>query len=201
MIKKIKILTLLIIIFPKTIFALSVEDLMFKSAITLEHQTSYIEKNNFKRKSFENDLKNFNNITLGLHLRPIKYLGFNANFSKFISKSTDFKGQIANKKSSSKVEMLDISTLFFIPIVGDGFIDLFLEAGISDINNSLKIHKISDFNNFKSHETVFLYGGGLQFDPYIFDLALRVSYQERQSNLSILKSNIRTFRAGIVKYF
>ncbi len=80
-------------------------------------------------------------------------------------------------------------------------VELFLEAGVSDINNNLKIHRLSESENFKSHETVFLYGGGLQIDPYILDIAFRASYQERISRLNILKSNVKTFRVGIVKYF
>jgi hypothetical protein len=199
--KKIKIFLLLILFLPKTVLALSIGDLMFKSAITLEHQTSYIKKNNFKRKNFESDLKNFDNIVVGLHLRPIKYIGFNVNFSKFIAKSSDFTDQNPLKKSSSEVMVVDFSGLFFIPIIGDGFVELFLEAGISDINNNLKIHKTLDSDNFKSHETAFLYGAGLQIDPYILDIAFRVSYQERKSRLNILNSNIRTFRVGVVKYF
>jgi hypothetical protein len=197
---KIKIF-LLILLFPKVAFALSFSDLMFKSAITLEYQTSYIEKKKFKRKNFEDDLKNFDNIVLGLHIRPIKYLGFNANFSRFNSKSTDFVNQDPSQKSSTKITMIDISTLFFVPLIGDGLLDLFLEAGISDINNNLKIKNISNIQNYKSHESVFLYGTGLQIDPYLLDLAFRLSYQERRSNLSILKSKIKTFRVGIVKYF
>ncbi|MDA7705388.1 hypothetical protein N8772_02800 [Rickettsiales bacterium] len=201
MMKKIKIFLFFILLFPKISFALSVSDLMFKSAITLEHQTSHIEKKNFKRHNLENDLKNFENIALGLHIRPIKYLGFNANFSRFSAKSTDFTDQNPSIKSSSKITMIDASALIFIPLVGDGLLDLFLEAGISDINNNLKIQKISDNEFFKSHETAFLYGAGLQIDPYILDIAFRASYQERRANLSILKSNIKTFRVGIVKYF
>ena len=47
----------------------------------------------------------------------------------------------------------------------------------------------------------FNYSRPLQIDPYLLDLAFRLSYQERRSNLSILKSKIKTFRVGIVKYF
>lgn len=174
---------------------------MFKPALTLEHQTSYIEKNDFKRNNFEDDLKNFDNVVFGLHLRPSKYFGFNANFSKFAAKSRDFINQDPAKKSSSKLTIYDLSTLFFVPLIGDGLVELFLEAGVSDINNNLKIHRLSESENFKSHETVFLYGGGLQIDPYILDIAFRASYQERISRLNILKSNVKTFRVGIVKYF
>ncbi len=81
--KKIKIF-FLILIFPQIAFASLIGNLMFKPALTLEHQTSYIEKNDFKRNNFEDDLKNFDNVVFGLHLRPSKYFGFNANFSKFV---------------------------------------------------------------------------------------------------------------------
>jgi hypothetical protein len=198
--KKIKIF-FLILIFPQIAFASLIGNLMFKPALTLEHQTSYIEKNDFKRNNFEDDLKNFDNVVFGLHLRPSKYFGFNANFSKFAAKSRDFINQDPAKKSSSKLTIYDLSTLFFVPLIGDGLVELFLEAGVSDINNNLKIHRLSESENFKSHETVFLYGGGLQIDPYILDIAFRASYQERISRLNILKSNVKTFRVGIVKYF
>ena len=198
--KKIKIF-FLILIFPQIAFASLIGNLMFKHALTLEHQTSYIEKNDFKRNNFEDDLKNFDNVVFGLHLRPSKYFGFNANFSKFAAKSRDFINQDPAKKSSSKLTIYDLSTLFFVPLIGDGLVELFLEAGVSDINNNLKIHRLSESENFKSHETVFLYGGGLQIDPYILDIAFRASYQERISRLNILKSNVKTFRVGIVKYF
>jgi len=198
--KKIKIF-FLILIFPQIAFASLIGNLMFKPALTLEHQTSYIEKNDFKRNNFEDDLKNFDNVVFGLHLRPSKYFGFNANFSKFAAKSRDFINQDPAKKSSSKLTIYDLSTLFFVPLIGDGLVELFLEAGVSDINNNLKIHRLSESENFKSHETVFLYVGGLQIDPYILDIAFRASYQERISRLNILKSNVKTFRVGIVKYF
>ena len=198
--KKIKIF-FLILIFPQIAFASLIGNLMFKPALTLEHQTSYIEKNDFKRNNFEDDLKNFDNVVFGLHLRPSKYFGFNANFSKLAAKSRDFINQDPAKKSSSKLTIYDLSTLFFVPLIGDGLVELFLEAGVSDINNNLKIHRLSESENFKSHETVFLYGGGLQIDPYILDIAFRASYQERISRLNILKSNVKTFRVGIVKYF
>ena len=198
--KKIKIF-FLILIFPQIAFASLIGNLMFKPALTLEHQTSYIEKNDFKRNNFEDDLKNFDNVVFGLHLRPSKYFGFNANFSKFAAKSRDFINQDPAKKSSSKLTIYDLYTLFFVHLIGDGLVELFLEAGVSDINNNLKIHRLSESENFKSHETVFLYGGGLQIDPYILDIAFRASYQERISRLNILKSNVKTFRVGIVKYF
>jgi hypothetical protein len=199
--KKIKIFLFLILLLPKFSFALSFSDLMFKSSITLEHQTSYIEKNNFKRENIENDLKKLDNLVLGLHIRPLKYLGLNANISRFNAKSTDFNNQNPEVKSSARTTIIDASAQLFIPIFGDGLLDLYLEAGISDINNNLKIQEISDVKNYKSHESAFLYGAGLQIDPYLLDIAFRASYQERKSRLNILKSNIRTFRIGIVKYF
>lgn len=198
--KKIKIF-LLILIFPNFCFASFIGDLMFKPAITLEYQTSYIDKKNFKRQNIEENLKNFDNMVLGFHLRPSKYIGFNANISKFTMESTDFENQNPEDKSSIKTSIADLSALFFVPVIGDGLVDLFLEAGISDVNYDLKIQEISDLNNIKSHETVFLYGAGMQFDPYLLDAAFRISYQERRTKLSILRSNIKTFRTGIVKYF
>jgi hypothetical protein len=208
-IQKIKIFFLIAIIIPNLSLAsignLSINDLMFKSAITLEHQTSDFSENrnsnNFKRTNFEKNLKNFDNVTIGLHLRPIKYLGFNANFTKFTMKSENIAGHNLQSKSSAKINMVDFSALFYISILGDGLLDLFLEAGISDINNNSKLNFTTGFEDYKNHETAILYGIGLQFDPYILDLAIRASFQERKTTLYIIDSNIRTFRLGIVKYF
>ncbi len=176
---------------------------MFKPAITFEYQGMDIDgsssNDHFEDRHFEQQLKNFDNLAVGLNFRVHRYLGFNLNWSQNTFKNEGLNGFLIRNKASLKIENINATSLWYFPIVGDNWLEGFVEIGVSDINSQLKFSEINGTVNTKqSHETALLYGGGIQFAPYDFDIAFRLSFQRYESNLGLVDAKINTFRGGVI---
>lgn len=184
------------------------ESFIFKPAITLEYQfpkiTSGKDNGDFKNESAWDQIKGINNIVLGFNFRIHKYLGINANWSQFDMENSAIDGYSVASKANLKTTNYNISSLLYLPIIGDNLLEGFVEIGASDMGNKLKLNT-TDGNAIidKSHETALLYGIGIQFAPYDLDTVFRLSVQKYNSNYLSSKfgSDLYTYRAGIVQYF
>ena len=176
---------------------------MLKPAITAEYQGMDIDangqNNHFEHRLFEQQLKNFDNIVVGLNFRVHKYLGFNLNWSKNTLKNDGLNGFSIINKASLNAENINATSLLYFPIVGDHWLEGFGEIGVSDVNSTLKFTEVGGTPTaHKSHETTLLYGAGIQFMPYDFDIAFRFGFQKYQTNLGLANARITTFRGGVV---
>ncbi len=186
-----------------TNFSDILDGFMLKPAITAEYQGMDVngrgQNNHFEHRLFEHQLKNFDNIALGLNFRVHKYLGFNLNWAKNILKNDGLNGFSISNKASLNIQNINITSLLYFPIIGDNWLDGFVEIGVSDVNSQIKFTQTSGAQTAeKSHETALLYGAGIQFMPYDLDIAFRFGFQKYQTNLGLANARITTFRGGVV---
>ena len=180
---------------------------LLKTAATLEYQLPNIVSNDgnsqFKNETIWNQIKSFNNIVVGTHFRAHKYLGFNVNWSKFIMESGDVNGAGAlSAKAHLAIQNINLSSLWYLPLIGDHLLEGFVELGVSDVQSRLKYASDTQgFVNIKDHDTVPIYGLGLQFAPYDSETVFRISIQKYNTKLSPLNATITSWRAGVIKYF
>jgi hypothetical protein len=179
---------------------------MLRSAITAEYQGMDIngggQNDDFENRLFEQQLKNFDNIAIGLNFRVHKYLGFNLNWSKNTLKNNGLSGFSIINKASLNVENLNVTSLLYFPIIGDHWLEGFAEIGVSDVNSKMKFTETSGaVTAQKSHETALLYGAGIQFMPYDLDIAFRLGFQKYQTELGLANARITTFRGGVIVPF
>lgn len=193
---------LIITIFSKNSSAALTDGLIFKPALTLEYQVPKLDSNNnaqFKNRLIEQQLKNFDNLVLGLNLRLYKYWGLNANWSKFTLENK----LMVNYQSPTilNLKMGNFSSVFYFPVINDGLIETFAEIGIADINSKLNFTNNSTDNNIKNHEITPFYGAGIAINPYDLDLIFRIGIQFYNTKLGNLQNNLIIWRFGVVKYF
>jgi hypothetical protein len=198
-------IAVIIFLFSQNCRASILDGFMFKPALTFEYQYSDImgknQNDEFKNKLVEHQLKNFSNLVPGLNFRLHKYWSINTNWSQFVHKNENLDGYNITNKASLKIENYNISSMFHVPLIGDHLLEGFVEIGASDINSNLKFTTASGQNDFKSHETAFLYGAGFSFAPYDANTVFRVSFQTYDTKLPSINANISTYRIGFMKYF
>jgi hypothetical protein len=180
---------------------------LLKSAITLDVQFPHIAGNS-QNSQFKNDgvwsqIKGFENIAVGAHLRVHKYLGFNLNWAHFTQTSSSLEDITdLNKKANLSLQTINLSSLIFVPLIGDNLLEGFIELGVSNVQSKLKYSSSSTgFVSLTGHETVPLYGVGIQFAPYERDTVFRLSVQKYNTKLAPLNSDLVIWRAGVVQYF
>lgn len=181
------------------------DGLIFKPAFTVEYQGMGIDgsgqNGRFKSRSFGNQLKNFNNIALGMNFRVHQYLGFNINWAKNDLDNSGLSGYDLDKKAHLSIKNTNISSLVYFPIIGDSWLEGFGEVGVSNVNSNLKFLQVDGtLINQSKHENVLLYGAGIQFMPYDMDVAFRLGFQKYNTNLW-LNTKMTTFRGGVVVPF
>ena len=179
---------------------------MLKSAFTVEYQglgvKGYGQNDQFKRDSIGHQIKNFDDIALGLNFRVHKYLGFNLNWAKSGAQNNGLNGFEISKKASLNLENINATSVLYFPIVGDNWLEGFAEIGVSDVNSQIKFAQTSGESvKEQYHETALLYGAGIQFMPYSSDIAFRFGFQKYQTHLGLVGAKILAFRGGIVVPF
>jgi hypothetical protein len=179
---------------------------LLRTSLSAELQASQIKakalNGKFESKPFEDQIKNLDNVALGLNFRVHKYLGFNANLSKFSAQSNFQDGVLLQNKSDFSFQNANLSALVYIPLIGDNLVDMFIEGGVSDVNFELKYKDaLNDVYVFKDHETALFYGGGIEISPYNWQMAFRLSAQRYITKLDPIKGDVVTWRGGFIKYF
>jgi hypothetical protein len=176
---------------------------VFKPAISIEYQGMDIDggsqNSHFENRHFEQQLKNLDNIALGLNFRVHKYLGFNLNWSQNTLKNENLNGFLIANKASLNIQNINATTLLYLPILKDNWLEGFAEIGVADVNSALKFTEVGGaLTEHTSHETALLYGGGIQFMPYDLDIAFRLGFQRYETNLGLVNAKINTFRGGVI---
>jgi len=156
----------------------------------------------FKTNVFEKQVKELENIALGMHFRTHRFLGFNFNWAQ-----TDLtNGAVQNASLSQiahfKMDQYNASALFFAPVVENMF-DLFAELGVSDMHSRLSyVQPGGSVFDRRDHETMGIYGIGFQFSPIDGSSdAFRFTFQEYTGKLSLLNARYSTVRIGYLKSF
>ena len=192
--------------FPQNSQANILEGFIFKPAFTLELQRPEImaddQDDQFRNGIFEKQLANAENVVFGLNLRLHKYFGINGNWSKFTMKNDNGLTSFAiDNKAELEINNFNLSSLFYFPLIGDGLLEAFAEFGVSDINSNLEFSTSSTPQSHKSHQSAFLYGGGIQFAPYESSLAFRATVLKHNADIPLINASLITYRIGLVKYF
>ena len=204
--KIVRFLVILSFILPsQTVKADILESFIFEPAFTIEFQVPEImasgQNDKFENKLPEQQLGDVENIVLGLNLRLHRYFGLNGNWTKFTMKNETLEGYSLDNKANLEITSYNMSSLFYLPLIGDSLLEGFLEVGVSDINSNLKFSANGTATSNKSHETAFLYGGGIQFAPYDSSFAFRISVLKQNSDIPIVNGSIINYRVGMIKYF
>lgn len=193
---------LITMILSKNSAAALTDGLIFKPALTLEYQVPKLDSNNngqFKNRLIEQQLKNFDNLVLGLNFRLHKYWGLNANLSKFTLENESATNY--QSAPSLNLKMSNLSSVFYFPVINDGLLEAFAEIGASDLNSKLSFTNNSVNHIIKNHEIAPFCGAGVAINPYDLDLTFRLGAQFYNTKLGNLQNNLIIWRFGIVKYF
>lgn len=146
-------------------------------------------------------VRDIENIALGMNLRIHRYLGFNANWAQTELDNTSLQNiGTLSREANFRLDQYNFSALFYAPIVENLF-ELFAEGGISDMSSRLNYASSSgNFSDRKSHETMGIYGIGFQILPSETS-AIRFSVQKYSGKLALLNSHYETIRIGYLKAF
>lgn len=194
-----------LISFPS--FAKISDGFFLKSFATLEYSAPEISgggvNTNFKSEDIFDQLKDLNNLALGMHFRIHKFVGLNANVQKTEMENSSVPAAIdLSKKAEFNAQHFNFSALFYAPIIEDMF-ELFAEIGVADFNSKLTYTTSGGtFFQQKAHETKGIYGIGFQVNvSEESDDAIRFSYQKYAGKLALLDANYATVRLGYIKSF
>jgi opacity protein-like surface antigen len=168
------------------------------SAPRLSHNN---KENDFRTNNFGKQLRNVENIALGVNLRVHKFFGANANWAQTELKGDNMPGSAPTEQSRFALDQYNFSGLAYLPVIEDKF-DIFAELGTSlmfsklnytDPNQNL-IHR-------HSSRAVMFYGAGFQFTPFAESKnTIRVSYQKYSGHL-LTGNEYSTIRAGYLVAF
>jgi hypothetical protein len=161
-----------------------------------------VNSDSFKTNAFETQLKNFENIAIGLHFRVHKNLGFNINWVQTELDSGSLQGTALSQKASYKLGHYNFSALFFAPKMD--LIEFFAELGASDMNSKLTyVDATGNAVDRRTHKTSVLYGAGFQITPFNNSKdAIRFSFQKYAGGMpSLHESDLTTVRVGYLMYF
>lgn len=179
---------------------------IFQPAMTVELQginTSGSGRNDkFTYAPIKEQIKNFDDIALGLNFRVHQYLGFNINWAKAGLQNNGLNGYNVNNKANLNIENFNASSLIYFPIIGDHWLEGFAEIGIADVHTRVRFTTTDggDYNT-KSRQNVLLYGGGIQLAPYDSGIAFRFGIQQYQTRMGTLDLKMTTYRGGVVLPF
>ncbi|HLD76886.1 MAG TPA: hypothetical protein VI861_02005 [Rickettsiales bacterium] len=184
-----------------------VDGFFLQPSLTVEYSAPHMSdggvNGSFKTNIFEKQLKNFENIAVGVHFRVHKYVGINANWAQTDLDNGALQNYSVALKPRFKMDQFNVSALFFAPIVEDSLFELFAETGVSDMNSKLVFFESSGTYNYqKTHETHAFIGAGFQLAPFEDSTdAFRMSVQRYIGKLALLDTNYTTIRIGYVKSF
>ncbi len=183
------------------------KNFFFKPALTIEYSAPRLsaggDNAEFKTNNLANQLKGFENIALGFHVRVHKYLGFNVNWSQTDLNNDKLQGESISQKARLNLDYYNFSALFFAPIKSSAKIEFFGEVGVSDIRNRLSyVDSTGGFFVDKDHETRAFFGAGFQMAPFAkSDDMIRFSALRYLGEIDIISSNLTMVRLGYVKTF
>lgn len=176
------------------------------SFITIELSKSVLSHKSMNAK-FENrndffeNIRQFEDLALGGHLRFGKYFGVNVNWAQTSLQNNSLYGVgNLNQKAKFKSDQINTTALIFLPIIPKRA-ELFIEGGSVDIGSKLNYTTTGGIDiERKSHQTMGLYGLGAQISLFGSDF-IRLSAQRYAGRIGLLETNYTTFRLGYLKSF
>jgi len=173
--------------------------------ISIEYSAPRFSNNNkpnqFKTNVFEKQMKDVENIALGLNFRVTKYFGLNANWAQTELNSGSLDNASLSQVARFNMDQYNFSGLFYLPIVENSF-DIFAELGASEMFSRMNYTDSNqNFVQNKSHRAAAFYGAGFQVAPFANakDL-IRFSVQRYSGNL-VTGNEYSTVRLGYLKAF
>jgi len=157
--------------------------------------------NDFKTNSLEKQLKDIENIAIGLNWRPHKFLGFNANWAQTELRSNKIYNASSLQEGHLNIDQYNFSALFYLPVVKNLF-DVFAEVGTSVMFSNLRYFDASqNLVSKNSSRAAALYGLGFQVAPFADSRSL-IRFSAQKYSGSVLSGNdYATFRVGYLMAF
>ncbi len=175
--------------------------------VTIEYSAPRLSGNSgakhFATNGIGDQIKKFDNIALGFHGRIHKYFGINANWSQTDLSSPSLNGRVLEKKATLGLDYYNFSGLFFAPVIGDGFFEIFGEAGVSRMKSKISIFETGGaYTKVKKSEYKPFVGFGFQLAPFADSKdAIRFSVQRYIGKIDLIDATFTTVRLGYVKSF
>lgn len=188
-------------------FAKIQDSFFLESFATLEYSAPRFYGNqsakHFGTDSIFTQIKNFDNIALGLHGRIHKHFGLNANWSQSDLSSTALEGKTLSKKAGLALDYYNISALFFAPLLEDSLVEAFGEIGVSMIKSRTTVFETNgDYTKQASRKNIPFFGVGFQVAPFENSKdAFRFTFQRQLQKLDVVEAYFSTIRVGYVKEF
>jgi len=172
---------------------------------TLEYSAPRLSDNNksggFRTNVFEKQIKDLENIALGMSFRLNRFIGFNANWEQTELNAEVVNGQAQSEVARFNMDHYNFSGLAYLPVV-ENYFDVFAELGAAVLSS--KLHSSDASGNSvksKSNRIASFYGVGFQLSPFAnCKDALRFSYQKYSGNL-LTGNEYSTIRLGYLKAF
>lgn len=204
--KHIIFFTAILSLFAAKTFAATPDGFFFKSYLSIEYSAPDLtgggSNADFKTNNLGKQISGIENFAFGGNFRIHKNLGFNVNWAQSGLHHNSLRDVFGlSKEVHFKIDHYNFSALTYAPI--DEFFELFAEVGVSDMNSKLNYITAAGASvTRKAHETMGLYGAGLQIKPWEkCDDMIRVSFQKYSGKLALLDSNYTTVRIGYLKAF
>lgn len=186
------------------------DSLVLETGVSFEYSGVDVSGNgvnsDFANKPLEMQLRDFENVALGLHFRIHKYIGININWAQTDMDNPYGLDGIALSLISDpqlRLDYTNYSALFFLPFVEDSVFEGFVELGVSDMYENLTYVNASGVGvGIKDHQSNPFVGLGFNYLPFEDSLdAVRFSVQRYVNKINVLGSDFTTFRVGYVKMF
>lgn len=204
--KHIIFFTVVLSLFSAKSFAKISDQFFFNPYLSIEYSAPDLtgggSNADFKTNNFGKQISGIENFAFGGNFRVHKNLGFNVNWSQSALHNNSLRDVFGlSQEAQFKIDHYNYSALVYAPI--DEFFELFAEAGVADVNSKLNyITAAGTSVTRKAHETMGLYGAGLQIKPWEkCDDMIRISFQKYSGKLALLDSNYTTVRIGYLKAF
>jgi hypothetical protein len=200
--------SVIFLLFAAKVWAATPDKLFFKPAISVEYSapilTSGGVNSEFRTNNFGKQMNNFQNLTLGGNFRVHKSLGFNLNWTQTELRNDSLQNiGFLSQEAHFKMDQYNFSVLAYAPVDKNEILEIFAEAGISDMNSKLTyVTSGGDSVSNKAHETMAFYGLGFQarVSKKSGD-AIRFSFQKYSGKMALTDTNYTAIRLGYLKVF
>ncbi len=185
------------------------DSLVLEAGVSIEYAGVEFDGNgnssHFENKKLEVQLKEFENVALGLHFRVHKYFGLNINWAQAdLDNSSGLNGvaTLSTVKPELRLDYTNYSALFFYPFVEDSVFEGFLELGVSDMYENLTYTDTSGQGiDIKDHQSNPFIGLGINYLPFEDSLdSVRFTAQGYINKINTTGADFYGFRVGYVKY-
>jgi hypothetical protein len=179
--------------YPKTFF------------ISVEYSAPYLSHNrkpyDFKTNVFEKQMKDFENIALGINLRLHDYFGANLNWAQTELNSGSLKNVSLSRPARLNLDQYNFSGLLYAPIIKNQF-DVFAELGGAVLFSRLKyVDSTQASYSNRSDRIRMFYGAGFQFAPFLKSQDLIRFSAQKYSGKLLTGNDFYTVRFGYLKAF